>query len=103
MKLISKILLSAIVATGFFTGCSKIDNLKKEEAQPVYLLGVSPVLSASTVTVAPTLADTNRAVVTFNWTNPKYAQDSSLYKYILEIDTTGKNFSNEKQESLQGF
>jgi hypothetical protein len=102
MKLFSKILLSAIVATGFFSACSKIDNLKKEEAQPVYLLGVSPVLSASTVTVAPTLADTNRAVVTFSWTNPKYAQDSSLYKYILEVDTTGKNFANERTKIVTG-
>lgn len=102
MKLISKLLLSAIIATGLFTACSKIDNLKKEEALPIYQLGVSPVLSTSTATVAPTLADTNRTVVTFSWTNPKYAQDSSLYKYILEIDTTGKNFANERTKIVTG-
>lgn len=102
MKLISKLFLTAIVATGLFSACSKIDNLKKVEPLPVYLLGVSPVLSTSATTVAPALADTNRNVVTFSWTNPKYAQDSSLYKYILEIDTTGKNFANEKTKIVTG-
>jgi len=68
----------------------------------VYLLGVSPVLSSSSVTLAPTLADTTRPVVTFSWTNPKYAQDSSLYKYVLEIDSTGKNFANEKTRIVTG-
>jgi starch-binding outer membrane protein SusE/F len=103
MKLISKLFLTAIVATGLFSACSKIDNLKKVEPLPVYLLGVSPVLSTSSPTVAPTLADTSRTVVTFSWTNPKYAQDSALYKYILEIDTTGKNFANEKTKIVTGI
>lgn len=102
MKQISKIFLAAITVISFLSGCNKIDNLKKEEALPVYLLGVSPVLSTSTATVAPTLADTSRTVVTFSWSNPKYAQDSSLYKYILEVDTTGKNFANEKTRIVTG-
>ncbi len=102
MKHISKIFLAAVAVISFFTGCNKIDNLKKVESQAVYLLGVSPVLSSSSVTVAPTLADTNRTVVTFSWSNPKYAQDSSLYKYILEIDTTGKSFANEKTKIVTG-
>ena len=102
MKHISKILLAAIAITGFFSACNKIDNLTKVEALPVYQLGVSPVLSSSTATVAPTLADTSKTVVTFSWTNPKYAQDSALYKYILEIDTTGKNFANEKTKIVTG-
>ncbi len=102
MKKISKILLAAFTASAVFMACSKVDNLKKEDALPVYQAGVSPVLSSSSATVAPTLADTNRTVVTFSWTNPKYAQDSSLYKYILEIDTTGKNFANEKTKIVTG-
>lgn len=102
MKNILKILSTAIIATGIFTACSKIDNLKKVDPLPVYQLGVSPVLSASTTTVAPVLADSSRSVITFNWTNPKYAQDSALYKYILEIDTTGKNFANERTKIVTG-
>lgn len=102
MKNIFKIVLTAIVAAGIFTACSKIDNLKKVEPLPVYQLGVSPVLTASATTVAPVLADSNRNIISFSWTNPKYAQDSSLYKYILEIDSTGKNFANEKTRIVTG-
>ncbi len=102
MKHISKILLAAIAVTGFFTACNKIDNLKKEEALPVYQLGVSPVLTSSTAAVAPVLADSNKAAVTFSWTNPKYSVDSSTTKYILEIDSTGKNFANENTKTVTG-
>ncbi len=99
MKNIFKILFTVIAVSGIMTACEKLD---KAEPLPMYLLGVSPVLSTSTTTVAPTLADTSRTVITFNWTNPKYAQDSSLYKYILEIDTTGKNFANERTKIVTG-
>jgi starch-binding outer membrane protein SusE/F len=103
MKHISKILFAAIAVTGLFTACNKIDNLKKAEPLPVYQLGVSPVLASSTITVAPTLADTNRAVVTFSWTNPKYSNDSTTTKYILEIDSTGKNFANKNTKTTTGL
>jgi starch-binding outer membrane protein SusE/F len=103
MKHISKILFAAIAVTGLFTACNKIDNLKKAEPLPVYQLGVSPVLASSTTTVAPTLADTNRAVVTFSWTNPKYSNDSNTTKYILEIDSTGKNFANKNTKTTTGL
>ncbi|MGG9962067.1 SusE domain-containing protein [Ferruginibacter sp. SUN106] len=103
MKHILKIFLAAVTVVGLFTACNKIDNLKKVDALPVYQLGVSPVLSASGTTVAPTLADSNKAVVTFSWTNPRYAQDSAVYKYILEIDSTGKNFANENTKTVVGL
>ena len=65
MKYFSKILLFVSVAALFFTACSKIDNLTKVDPLPLYQLGVSPVLSSSTATVAPTLTDTNSVAVTF--------------------------------------
>lgn len=102
MKYFSKILLAAMAVMGVFTACNKVDNLSKVDALPVYQLGVSPVLSSSVATVAPTLADTNRTVITFSWTNPMYAQDSSMYKYILEIDTTGRNFAKENTKTVYG-
>lgn len=102
MKQISKILLTAIAVTGMFVACNKIDNLKKVEALPVYQLGVSPVLSSSSATVVPTLTDTNGVAVTFNWTNPKYSNDSATTKYILEIDSAGKNFANKQSKTIIG-
>jgi starch-binding outer membrane protein SusE/F len=102
MKHILKFLAVAIIVAGVFTACSKIDNLAKQEPLPVYQLGVSPVLNSSATTVAPVLADTTRPVVTFSWSNPKYAQDSALYKYIIEIDSAGKNFINKQSRTLNG-
>ena len=102
MKQISKILLAAIAVVSFFTACNKIDNLKKQEALPVYQLGVSPVLSSNKITVAPTLTDTNGVAVTFSWTNPKYSNDSATTKYILEVDSTGKNFANKQSKTVIG-
>ena len=102
MKQISKILLTAIAVIGMFAACNKIDNLKKVEALPVYQLGVSPVLSSSSATVVPTLTDTNGVAVTFKWTNPKYSNDSATTRYILEIDSAGKNFANKQSKTIIG-
>ncbi len=102
MKYISKILLATMALAVFFTACKKIDNLKKVEALPVYQLGISPVLSSSLTAVAPTLADSNKAVVNFLWSNPKYSNDSTTTKYILEIDSTGKNFAKEQTKTVTG-
>ena len=60
----------------------------------VYQNGVSATLQSSTTTVAPKVTDSLASVVTFNWSNPKYATDSSTVKYILQIDSSGRNFSN---------
>ncbi len=102
MKSFSKILVAVLGMLAFFSACNKVDNLTKVDALPVYALGVSPVLSSSTATVAPTIADTSNAVINFSWTNPKYSNDSSTTKYILEIDSTGKNFANEKTKTVIG-
>ncbi len=102
MKYFSKLFLAAIGIVFFFSACNKIDNLTKVEASAVYQLGISPVLSSSTAAVAPTLADTNRAVLTFLWSNPKYSNDSSTTKYILEIDSTGRNFAKKYTKTIIG-
>lgn len=103
MKHISKLLAGLLALMISFSACNKTDNLKKVEALPVYQLGVSPVLSSSTVTVAPTLADTSNSVITFTWTNPKYSNDSSTTRYILEIDSSGRNFARENTKTVIGL
>jgi hypothetical protein len=32
-------------------------------------------------------------VVAFSWTSPNYATDTTNYKFIIEIDSTGRNFA----------
>jgi starch-binding outer membrane protein SusE/F len=102
MKNISKIIIAALVTVGFLAACSKIDNLTKVDELPLYKEGKSPILTSSTTTVAATLADTSNTVITFNWTNPGYANDSATTKYVLELDTTGGSFGNAASKTVSG-
>ena len=102
MKNISKLLSALLMVMIVFSACKKVDNLTKVEALPVYQLGVSPVLTSSATTVAPALADSNNAVINFSWSNPKYSNDSATTKYILQIDSSGRNFSMENTKTVYG-
>ncbi|MBX9783015.1 MAG: SusE domain-containing protein [Chitinophagaceae bacterium] len=85
MKSINKLfLLFAILAAA---ACEKAPGLI------VYKEG-SPVTLASNVTsVSPTVADSNKAVITLTWTSPAYATDSNTYKYVVELDSSTRNFT----------
>jgi len=87
MKKISKILLFATLLFAF-ASCDKVDDL------PFYETGTATVLTASNAVIAPPPADSNKVVLTMNWTYPNYSTDSTNMKYIVEIDSVGKNFSN---------
>jgi starch-binding outer membrane protein SusE/F len=87
--------MKAIIKIGsFFAGlalilgsCSKVEDL------PSYASGKAPVLTASSATVAAAPADSNKTALTLNWTSAEYATDSTHMKYIVQIDSTGKNFT----------
>jgi hypothetical protein len=86
-----------ITAIGFVvSSCDKVDTLRN------YSSGTAVTLTASKTAVAPTVADSTANVVTFSWTSPKYATDSSNYKFLVEIDSTGKNFSKEFTKTIMG-
>ncbi|MFN9115787.1 MAG: SusE domain-containing protein, partial [Bacteroidota bacterium] len=87
MKHISQYVLLLIILIAGFTACQKADKL------PFYGEGSAPQLSASATVVNPPPADSNKVVLTLNWTDPGHAQDKSLYKYYLEVDSSGRNFS----------
>ncbi|HLP36205.1 SusE domain-containing protein [Lacibacter sp.] len=87
MKLFNKhITISLLLAAVVFTACEKADKL------PFFETGSAPVLAASKTTVASTAADSNLVAIVFNWSNPKFAQDPSLYKFVIELDSTNRNF-----------
>lgn len=94
MKNIFKYLFAAVATLVFLAACNKVDDL------PKYGNGSAVVLSASTTAIAAAPADSLNNVLTLNWTNPKYAQDSSLYKFILEIDSSGRNFSKKFSQTF---
>jgi starch-binding outer membrane protein SusE/F len=95
MKNISK-LLFAIILIIAFGACKKIADL------PHYANGATPTLTASTTTIAPTAADSSKTVLTLSWSNPKYATDSSLQKFIVEMDSAGRNFTHEVSFEVDG-
>lgn len=96
MKFIYKIFLQAIIISVLVTACDKADKLSLFEP------GSAPVLSGSSTTVAPAAADSNNVAVTFSWTSPEYATDSASMKYVIEIDSTGRNFSRAVTKTVSG-
>lgn len=64
--------------------------------------GNASVLTSSTASLAPTPADSNNLALSFNWTSPNYAQDANNYKYILQIDTAGRNFAKATTKTFSG-
>lgn len=84
------------VLAALFVGCDK------EEPLPFYQNGSVPVFSSSVTTIAPAPSDSLKPVVVFSWTNPGYATDSSTVKYIIQIDSSGGDFSNAASFTVFG-
>jgi starch-binding outer membrane protein SusE/F len=98
-RFMKKIINFVLIATGvvvFLAACSKVPDL------PVYGKGTASTLTASTTTIAPAPADSNKVALTLNWTSPNYATDSSHTKYTIEIDSAGKNFSRPYTKEVLG-
>lgn len=87
MKLFNHIRFSHLVLLLVLAGCAKAPELKYHSN------GTAVNLSSSASSIAPTAADSNKVILTLNWTSPAYATDSNTYKYILELDSSTKNFT----------
>lgn len=96
MKYINKLLFVSVIITFAVAACHKIEDL------PYHDNGTAVTLTASKTAVVSTPADSATNVVSFSWTNPNYATDSSTYKFILEIDSTTRNFSKEVTKVVTG-
>jgi len=96
MKHIVKFLSLVFGLAFFFASCDKVADL------PYYANGNAPVISSSSNEIASTPADSLNDVVTFSWTSPNYATDSSTVKYIVQIDSAGRNFSNAASRTVSG-
>jgi hypothetical protein len=95
MKNIFKLLFAAILLTAFGS-CNKVADL------PHYANGSAVTLSSNVTTLTPTPADSLNKVLILSWTDPKYATASSNQKFIIEIDSSGRNFSHEATFEVQG-
>jgi len=96
MKNIFKILALAVTTVVIVTACTKVADL------PYYENGKSVTLTANKTAVTAAPADSLNQVIAFSWTNPEYKQDSSLYKFVLEIDSTGRNFAKKTMKVVTG-
>jgi len=89
MKYLLKISLFTVLLAAVITACTKMDTL------PFYGNGTAVVLSASSTNITPAPSDSSKVVASFSWTNPHYATDSNTQKFVLEIDSAGRNFSQK--------
>lgn len=96
MKHIRKSFLLPALILSLVMACSKVEKL------PYYGKGNAVQLSASTTTIALTEADSTKEVVKFSWTSPNYATDSSTVKYLLEMDTVGREFAQAAVIEITG-
>ena len=96
MKYLSKIILLFGITSTMMLACTK------ENALPIYTTGNATTLSSSKSVIAVAVADSNLAAVTFSWSNPNYTTDSATVKYVLEIDSTGRNFSKSVKMTVIG-
>src|SRR5687767_1668749 len=80
----------------FFAACDKKD------IQPAHQEGTASELSTSSNIVWALPADSNSTIWTLNWTNPQFAADAATYKYVIEIDSTGKNFAKADTRTVIG-
>jgi len=87
--------ITAVIAL-LITACNKVGDL------PQYSNGTTPTLSSSVTTIASIAADSSKTAVTFSWTNPKYATDSANYKYVIQIDSAGRNFTKAVSKTVMG-
>jgi starch-binding outer membrane protein SusE/F len=97
MKSIIKIFSIALLAISF-AAC------KKDENKITFEGGTAPVLSANKTVIPMTYLTRDNEAVVLNWTNPNYRFTTGISSqdvtYLLEIDTTGSNFTNPKRKQV---
>jgi starch-binding outer membrane protein SusE/F len=96
MKNFIKSIIAILFIAFSISSCDKKDDLITNTA------GNPTVLTSSTASLAPAPADSNNIALSFTWTSPNYAQDPTLYKYVLQIDTAGRNFAKAVTKTITG-
>jgi starch-binding outer membrane protein SusE/F len=82
-----------------------IISCKKSENKDFYEGGTPPALSADrSGTIPLSFATADQEAISLTWTNPDYIFTTGVSShdvtYLLEIDTTGANFTNPNRKSI---
>ncbi len=96
MKKIVKIFFGIAVAGLFFASCDKAKDVAVSNN------GITPAITSSVTTYAPTAADSNAKKIAFTWTDPKFATDPATYRFVLEFDSASRNFTNPQVRTIIG-
>ncbi|HZL12143.1 MAG TPA: SusE domain-containing protein [Prolixibacteraceae bacterium] len=98
MKNISKFAILLLILTTLVWSCDKDENKINFEG------GTAPVLTANKTAISLSFLTKAKEAVTFSWTNPNYQFTTGIssqnVSYILEIDTTGANFTNPNKKAV---
>ncbi len=94
MKNILKIFTAAF--TFIIVSCTKVNDL------PFYKFGDAVLLTSSKAAVSPVPADSVSNIITFSWSTPAYSTNPNTYKFILEIDSSGRNFAKVYTKTITG-
>jgi len=98
MRNIFKVLLLLIASAGAFLSCTKKEN------KIYYEGGTPPVLSANKSSIILSFATKDNEAIKLMWTNPDYKFTTGLssqdVSYLVEIDTTGANFTNPNRQTV---
>lgn len=87
----------------FVTGMAAMVSMACSKMKNEYFAnGSAPKLTSSTNTITAQASDSTKSILTLNWTNPHYATDSSTQQFIIELDSTGKNFAGETTITIAG-
>src|ERR1700712_1702299 len=96
MKNIFKMVGGVAMMMSLAIACNKKDSLT------TYANGNAVVLTSSTATVSAAASDSSKNVLALNWTSPKYSSDSNTYKYVVQIDSSGRNFTKPVSTTISG-
>ncbi len=66
---------------------------EKKEDLPFFDNGANPALTSTVTSLAPPVADSDKVVLTLNWSDPEFATATQKTRYIVQIDSSGRNFS----------
>lgn len=94
MKNLNKFILMLIIAVATLASCSKVEDL------PVYSSGENITLSANKTAVTTAPADSNNVAISFTWSDPKFTTATTNQKFVVQIDSAGRNFAKAVSKTV---
>ena len=89
-----------IIITSFISSCDKIDP---KDDLTSYSASTAPTITLSANSIVLTSATATEKALEISWTDPGLGADSASQKYLIEIDTTGGNFTDAVRKTVYGI